>query len=352
VFQTEFTWTPVGGSGTLFSGVPTSLSLLKAHNYSLEYDAGNKVVTQRPPPNGSAAEQRCDSALLSAGADTQWQFLPLGDALDEDKGCPQLVELCARLLLFAYADTMLVWAHPGSGWKVELLRHGAVFLVPPSAPGAPVRITMPDGLALVRSAPAAGMFWMRRMPSVFWAESKDDDGSLRPHLLVLDVQRRDPGVVPSCAMARLFGDDGTDMNAPVDPGSCPTRQTMKKIRSMQLEPMSCHRIPVHSTTPDLLLPPGLDQLVAFAAVAEHFGRTDVAQELARMTHALASVNNNLPAAASAAPNGKRKPTNFARFSSDSIGALQWGTSGQLIGNKEVPVVFVRYERRRRVDHQP
>jgi hypothetical protein len=317
VFQTEFTWTPVGGSGTLFSGVPTSLSLLKAHNYSLEYDAGNKVVTQRPPPNGSAAEQRCDSALLSAGADTQWQFLPLGDALDEDKGCPQLVELCARLLLFAYADTMLVWAHPGSGWKVELLRHGAVFLVPPSAPGAPVRITMPDGLALVRSAPAAGMFWMRRMPSVFWAESKDDDGSLRPHLLVLDVQRRDPGVVPSCAMARLFGDDGTDMNAPVDPGSCPTRQTMKKIRSMQLEPMSCHRIPVHSTTPDLLLPPGLDQLVAFAAVAEHFGRTDVAQELARMTHALASVNNNLPAAASAAPNGKRKPTNFARFSSDN-----------------------------------
>ena len=311
-FQTEFSWSP-GVKADTFFGVPESASLLKPNNYCLIYvksSDGRRTVTQAPHPSGGVG-CRLDAKMLSAGGKDPWSFVPIEDIFE--KGANTVVDnLCARLLLFMYADHIVVWRKVhglSTDYKIELLAHRTTLFV------ANDIVRTQGGIILDTSVSKDKhiRFWTGRMPSVFLAK---DNTVLS--LFIFDVQRIEPGAIPSSNLTQVFGDDGEVLTRiPVKP--CDAINAAGKSRIV-----GAHNIALKPDTFELLLPTGCVELLSFSQVANFFGRTDIVAEIASLLNLLKSVSTHLPQ--SNVTSTDLPMTNFPRIKYPGVlgGAITYG----------------------------
>jgi hypothetical protein len=280
-FQTQFTWRADEKAGAhMFYGEPTSTNILKMNNYCLVYDATSKHVMQVAPrvDINNNADARCDLLTLDkavSSATKSVEYVPM-DAVISSKGQLQLQRLCARLLCFCYIDRLLVWRYPSTGeHRVELLSHGTTLAV--SKDGV---VTFAGGMEMLQEAPSAEWaFWTYQMPSVFLAADRDNR-----YLVIFDVHHKDPGVIVGCTLGGLFGKN--DNAVEMEHAQCSTPLMFHAY--CMAKQVDIHSIKVHPSGL-VLLPSSIDALYSLHTNAHRFGRTDVVNEIARITSEMSAL---------------------------------------------------------------
>ena len=283
--QTHFVWTP-RSDGT-FYGEPSTSNRLKINNYCLSYDPVSKSVSQVPP---SVESRPCDFDTLFKATDAA-TFVPMPTVFVPG-GTAALRALCARLLSFCYSDRVLLWRFPDNSYRVEVLSHGAVFMV--AANGA---ITF-NGMEVLRAAPSPEWrFWTYQIPTVFLVVEKEEGGKVVDFfLLSMDVHRMDPMAIASTRLRNVFGVNDNP------PG---TEKVGRLFRGFHTACMAktaeVHAIKLHRSGLFLLPTTSTKALGSLVANADRFGRTDVVKEVLTVARGITADAIAMPAS-----------TNFAR----------------------------------------
>ncbi len=318
-FQSEFEWTPVEGKAGEFFGVPSSTSPLKVNNYCLVYKktGDTRTVTQAPAPKTA----NCLHSTLLSPASPGLLYVPLSELLPTNNSPPGgktiIRNLCARLLLFVYSDTILVWRDDtNKSHRIDLRFQGITFIVD----DATGEVRTQQGVLLLLSTLESShdaRFWVHRMPSVFWAT---DNGS--PCVLVLAVQRKDPRSVRSSNLVGAFFPEQVIADYSQHPFYPDELRNERSYNS--LSDSGFATLKVHHKCEQILLPDSAESLLVFRKVSEYFGRTDVSGELDRMLSLLDEEQE------------VEATSNFPRF---SIEIFKQRKSESQVASEYVPIRF-------------